>query len=184
LTYPNNGNDGEWVLVSTTKGYQFPKRNGERAMVFKAQNGVSGDTRKNDNKGIITAASQQYETAVSIRPPYQVGPTKTTQQQVKLTVLPLFVKNENGPYQNSHYNSNNVDMNVYKPSHYNGVIEADPSSQTIEESVAAAANANEANSITASAQKLPKKKRKHTKNYAIMRKNPGSDSTAMLAAVS
>jgi hypothetical protein len=103
---------------------------------------------------------------------------------VKLTVLPLFVKNENGPYQSPHYNNNNVDMNVYKPSHYNGVIEVDPSSQTIEESVAAAANANEANSITASAQKMPKKKRKHTKNYAVMRKNPGSDSTAMLAAVS
>lgn len=183
LTYPNG--DGEWVLVSTTKGYQFPKRNGERAMLFQAQNGVDGtDTRKNDNKGIITAASQQYDTAVSIRPPYQIGPTKTTQQQVKLTVLPHFVKNENGPQKNPHYSNNhhqynNMDVSVYRPSNYNGIIESDPSSQTIEESVAAAANANDGNSVAQSV----KKKRKAIKNYAVMRKNTASDSTAMLAAV-
>lgn len=184
LTYPNG--DGEWVLVSTTKGYQFPKRNGQRAMMFQAQNGVKGtDTRKNDNKGIITAASHQYETAVTFRPPYQAGPTKTSQQQVKLTVLPLFTKNENRPQQSHHqYHHNNMEVNVYKPSHYNGVIETEPSSQTVEESVASAAHANESNSVTASAQKIPKKKRKHIKNYAVMRKNSGSDSTAVLAAVS
>lgn len=181
LTYPNGGASGEWILVSTTKGYQFPKRNGQRAMLFQAQNGI-GDTRKNDNRGIITAASQIYEHAVSIRPPFQVGPTKTTQQQVKLTVLPLLVKHENRP---NHYNGNNkVEMNVYKPSNYNGIIETEPSKQTIEESVAAAASANEANSIVASSQSLPKKKRKRTKNYAVWRKNSGGDSTAMLAAVS
>lgn len=181
LSYPNGGADGEWILVSTTKGYQFPKRNGQRAMLFQAQNGVSGsDTRKNDNKGIITAASQQYETAVSVRPPYQAGPTKTTQQQVKLTVLPLFTKkNENIPHQ-GHYN--NMEVGVYKPSKYNGIIETEPSTQTIEESVVAAATAN---SITANAQKAPKKtKRKYMKNYAVMRKNPAGDSTAVLAAVS
>lgn len=181
LTYPGSGSDGEWVLVSTTKGYQFPKRNGQRAMLFQAQNGVEGtDTRKNDNKGIITAASQHHETSIPYRPPYQVGPTKTTQQQVKLTILPLFVKNENRPHYNS--NSNNMDVNVYKPPNYNGIIETEPSSQTIEESVAAAASANEANAITASAQILPKRKRKRVKNY-VMRKNPSSDSTAVLAAV-
>lgn len=185
ITYPNGGSSGEWILVSTTKGYQFPKRHGQRAMMFQAQNGI-GDTRKNDNKGIITAASQMYEN--SVRPPFpsqqnrpQVGPTKTTQQQVKLTVLPLFVKNENRP--NGYGNNNKVEMSVYKPSNYNGIIETEPSKQTIEESVAAAANANEANSIAASAQTLPKKKRKRTKNYALVRKNP-NDSTAVLAAVS
>lgn len=181
LTYPNaGGSSGEWILVSTTKGYQFPKRHGQRAMLFQAQNGI-GDTRKNDNKGIITASSQIYENSVPIRPPYQVGPTKTTQQQVKLTVLPLYVKNDKRP---SHYTSSNkVEMNVYKPSGYNGIIETEPSKQTIEESVAAAANANEANSMAANAQTLPKKKRKRTKNYALLRKNPSSDSTAVLAAV-
>lgn len=184
LTYPTAGGDGEWVLVSTTKGYQFPKRNGQRAMMFKAQNGVSGtDTRKNDHKGIITAASQQYETAVTFRPPHQVGPTKTSQQQVKLTVLPLFTKNEKRPHQ-SHHHQHNMEVNVYKPSNYNGVIETEPSTQTVEESVATAAYANEANSVAASAQKIPKKKRKHVKNYAVMRKSHGSDSTAVLAAVS
>lgn len=177
LTYPNSGADGDWVLVSTTKGYQFPKRNGQRAMLFQAQNGVAGsDTRNTDNKGIITAASQQ--SSISIRPPnYQVGPTKTTQQQVKLTVLPLFVKHEK-PFYDSHHN---MDVNVYKPSSYNGIIETEPSSQTIEESVAAAAIGNEGNALAPTA---PKKKRKPNRNYALMRKNQGADSTAMLAAVS
>lgn len=31
FSHPDNGN-GEWVLVSTTKGYQTPKRNGKRAL--------------------------------------------------------------------------------------------------------------------------------------------------------
>lgn len=187
LSYPNGGGDGEWVLVSTTKGYQFPKRHGQRAMMFQAQNGISGtDTRKNDNKGIITAAaSQQYETSVSIKPSFQVGPTKTTQQQVKLTVLPLFTKkNENKPYQGHQQNYNNMEVGVYKPSNYNGVIETEPSTQTIEESVAATATANKVNSSPGNAQKTTKKtKRKQMKNYAVMRKNPGGDSTAVLAAV-
>ena len=187
LSYPNSGSDGEWILVSTTKGYQFPKRNGQRAMLFKAQNGVSGtDTRKYDNKGIITAASQHYETSVSIKPPFQAGPTKTTQQQVKLTVLPLFTKkDENRPYQGQQQHYNNMEVGVYKPANYNGIIETEPSTQTIEESVAAAAAANGGNSIITNVQKPTKKsKRKYMKNYAVMRKNPGSDSTAVLAAVS
>lgn len=179
LTYPNGGGDGEWVLVSTTKGYQFPKRNGQRAMLMQAQNGMDGtDTRKNDNKGIITAASQQYEISVPYKSPYQVGPTKTTQQQVKLTVLPLYVKNEN-----KHHNNYNQNMDVYKPSGYNGIIETEPSKQTIEESVAATAAVSESNSI-ANAQNPPKRKRKPFKNYALMRKSQASDSTAVLAAVS
>lgn len=33
LSYPENGN-GEWVLISTTKGYQYPRRQGQRAMTF------------------------------------------------------------------------------------------------------------------------------------------------------
>lgn len=114
-----------------------------------------------------------------------------TQQHVKLTVLPLFNKNENRPIQNQNNQyhqsgNNNMEVNVYKPSKYNGIIETEPSTQTIEESVAAAANANEANSLAASAQKVPKKKKIRTRNYAVMRKNPGvnGDSTAVLAAVS
>lgn len=136
-------------------------------MLFQAQNGVGGDeTRKNDNKGIITAAaSQKYETAVSIHPHHQSGPTKMSQQHVKLTVLPLFVKNDQG-----HKNYNNMDVNLYRPSNYNGVLETAPSSQTIEESVATAAHANEANAITSSAQKVPKKKRKPVmKNYVSIK---------------
>lgn len=198
MTYPGSG-EGEWVLVSTTKGYQFPKRHGQRAMLFQAQNGVHGtDTKKHDNNGIITAASQQNEVAVrppfysanTLRPPH--GPTKMTQQHVKLTVLPLFNnKNENRPIQNQNSNQhhqsggNNMEVNVYKPSKYNGIIETEPSTQTIEESVAAAASANEANSLAANAQKATKKKKIRTRNYAVMRKNPvNGDSTAVLAAVS
>lgn len=33
FSHPENGN-GEWVLVSTTKGYQTPSRHGQRAMAF------------------------------------------------------------------------------------------------------------------------------------------------------
>lgn len=195
LTYPGSG-EGEWVLVSTTKGYQFPKRHGQRAMLFQAQNGVHGsDTKKHDTNGIITAASQQHE--ISVRPPFHSpntlrpphGPTKMTQQHVKLTVLPLFNKNENRPIQNQnnqHHQSggNNMEVNVYKPSKYNGIIETEPSTQTIEESVAAAANANEANALSATAPKASKKKKIRTRNYAVMRKNVNGDSTAVLAAVS
>ncbi|XP_055543027.1 uncharacterized protein LOC129728604 [Wyeomyia smithii] len=32
-SYPNGGN-GEWVLISTTKGYQYPRRQGQRAISF------------------------------------------------------------------------------------------------------------------------------------------------------
>lgn len=78
-----------------------------------------------------------------------------------------------------------MEVNVYKPSKYNGIIETEPSTQTIEESVAAAASANEANSLAANAQKATKKKKIRTRNYAVMRKNPvNGDSTAVLAAVS
>lgn len=35
-SYPENGN-GEWVLISTTKGYQYPRRQGQRAMSFAPQ---------------------------------------------------------------------------------------------------------------------------------------------------
>lgn len=79
-----------------------------------------------------------------------------------------------------------MEVNVYKPSKYNGIIETEPSTQTIEESVAAAASANEANSLAATAPKATKKKKIRTRNYAVMRKNPGvnGDSTAVLAAVS
>lgn len=174
LTYPNSGSDGEWVLVSTTKGYQLPNRNGQRAMLFQAQNGVKSDSNKGD-VGIITAAeSQTYETSVSIRPPTPAGPTKITQQQIKLTIL---------PHKKHDYGSNqkpSMNVGIYKPSPYDGIIETEPSTQTIEESVALASSANDANSITP---KQPKKKRKLMKNYAVMRKNPGSDSTAMIAAV-
>ena len=188
MTYPNNGNDGEWVLVSTTKGYQFPKRNGQRAMSFSVQNGVNGGNNniKNVNGIITAAASQQIESTIDIRPP-AVAPTQISQQNgVKLNILPLFVNKDSNPYNNN--NNNQMEMNVYQQepsgyynnSPYAGMLETDPSSQTIEESVAAAANANESNSIKNSA---TKKKRKQNKNYSVMRKNFGSDSTAVLAAV-
>ncbi|XP_055598940.1 uncharacterized protein LOC129748365 [Uranotaenia lowii] len=32
-SYPENGN-GEWILISTTKGYQYPRRHGQRAITF------------------------------------------------------------------------------------------------------------------------------------------------------
>ncbi|XP_053696729.1 uncharacterized protein LOC128744015 [Sabethes cyaneus] len=32
-SYPDSGN-GEWVLISTTKGYQYPRRHGQRAISF------------------------------------------------------------------------------------------------------------------------------------------------------
>lgn len=35
-SYPENGN-GEWVLISTTKGYQYPRRKGQRAITFAPQ---------------------------------------------------------------------------------------------------------------------------------------------------
>lgn len=197
VTYPNSGADGEWILISTTKGYQHAKRHGQRAMLFKAQNGFQNDdNKKGGNNGIITAAeSRPHE--VAIKPPrnhhyhHSSGPTKLMNQQTKLTVLPLYVSDES-------YQSNSaasvgagggsstmeVNTSVYKPSNYNGIIEADPSQQTIEESVAAAAHANEQNAVAVNSQKPTKKKvRKHNKNFTIMRKNSGSDSASVLAAV-
>ncbi|CRL03909.1 CLUMA_CG017030, isoform A [Clunio marinus] len=181
-TYPSSGVDGEWVLISTTKGYQFPKRNGQRAMMFKAQNSAgSTETMKNEDNGIISSGSHQYNNFVSLRPS-QIAPTKMTQQQVKLNVLPLF--------QSSTYNKkspNQMELNLYKPNtNYGGLIETEPSTQTVEESAAAAGYGNELNSVTTVAQNSPKKKRKpNKKNYALMRQNNGDgDSTAVLAAVS
>ena len=145
-------------------------------MSFLATNGVNSDSKYTDNKGIITAESQKVETVV--RPHRRTGPTKMTQQQVKLTVLPLYVNDPEIPnYQN---NENDVKMDVFRPSSYNGLIETDQGSQTVEESVA-----NETNAVAVSTKPVnkTKKKRKVLKNY-LMRKNAGnSDSSAMIAAV-
>lgn len=189
MTYPNSGADGEWVLVSTTKGYQNAKRHGQRAMLLQTQNGFTNkdDTssiKTSGNSGIITAsASQPHE--IVIKPP-QHGPTKLMNQQMKLTVMPLKVVDRN--YQSSATTAGVGGMevnkhNVYQPSSYNGIIEADPSPQTIEESVAAAAHANEQNSMVVSAKPKKKKVRKYNKNYTIMRKNSENDSATVLAAV-
>ncbi|KAG5672170.1 hypothetical protein PVAND_002321 [Polypedilum vanderplanki] len=198
-TYPHNG-EGEWVLVSTTKGYQFPKRNGQRAMSFAAQNGFGSNNhdsiKHNDNKGIITAASQNVEV---YHRPHQSGPTKMSQQQVKLTVLPLFVNNEQNGNNNNNQHHNDIDMSVYKPGNhqnqyyqqppqpqqqvqqaYGGLIETVQSNQTVEES---AANVN--NEAQTSTLNKSKKKRKVMKKNYLMRKSSGgtADSTAMIAAV-
>ncbi|XP_053670955.1 uncharacterized protein LOC128721244 [Anopheles nili] len=43
-TYPDRGN-GEWVLISTTKGYQYPKRrHGQRAITFTPASATSHQT--------------------------------------------------------------------------------------------------------------------------------------------
>lgn len=146
-------------------------------MSFLASNGVNSDSKYSDNKGIITAESQKVESV--IRPHRRTGPTKMTQQQVKLTVLPLYVNDPANP--NYQGNDKDVQMDVYRPSSYNGLIETDQGSQTVEESVA-----NESTAVAVSAvpvNKPPKKKRKVLKNY-LMRKNAGnSDSSAVIAAV-
>lgn len=146
-------------------------------MSFLAQNGLNSDSKYSDNKGIITASeSQQIDTVV--RPHRRTGPTKMTQQQVKLTVLPLFVKdtpgNNDKPYEND------VNMGVFRPATYDGLIETEQNSQTVEES---AANASETNAVATVPINKTKKKRKVMKNY-LMRKNAGnSDSSAVIAAV-
>lgn len=174
--------------MSTTKGYQYPKRNGQRAMMFKTQNSVSSasDKQYNDH-GIITAAeSQNIDTVV--RPPqnyhgHRPSPTKISQQPaVKLTVLPLFI-NDKKPTTSNGYGSNNgdkVNVSLYKPSStstYHGIIESDQSDQTVEESV------NQAHAVAAVSQKKKKRKVIKKKNYALMRKNGQSDSSAVIAAV-
>ncbi|XP_058117855.1 uncharacterized protein LOC131289232 [Anopheles ziemanni] len=46
VSYPDNGN-GEWVLISTTKGYQYPKRrHGQRAITFTPATSTSHQTVK------------------------------------------------------------------------------------------------------------------------------------------
>ena len=145
-------------------------------MSFQATNGVNSDSKypDNNNKGIITAESQKVDTVV--RPHRRTGPTKMTQQQVKLTVLPLFV---NDPIANSNQNNeNDVKMGVFRPSTYDGLIETEQSHQTVEESAA-----NESNAAAVVPVNKTKKRRKVMKNY-LMRKNAGSsDSSAVIAAV-
>lgn len=171
--------------MSTTKGYQYPKRNGQRAMLFKTQNSVGSSNlnQYNDHHGVITAAESQNVDTV-VRPPqnyhHRPSPTKLTQQQaVKLTVLPLFIK-EQKPTTSNGYNGNNnnrdkVNVSLYKPSSTNSYydIENDQSDQTIEESV------NQAHVMSQNKKKKVIKK----KNYALMRKNGQSDSSAVIAAV-
>ncbi|XP_049285768.1 uncharacterized protein LOC125764999 [Anopheles funestus] len=46
VSYPDRGN-GEWVLISTTKGYQYPKRrHGQRAITFSPATSTSHQTVK------------------------------------------------------------------------------------------------------------------------------------------
>jgi hypothetical protein len=175
VTYPNsNYSNGEWVLLSTTKGYQVPRKKNQRAMSFKAQNGVATHSNFQPNKtpGIITSSSNKYE---SVYPPaLYSGPTVTTQQKgIKLSVLPLYT-DENQP---------DGSVSLYKPPDrddpYHGMIEVAPSTETIEESVSAAAQANEQNSIASN--KIGKKKKR--KNYGLMRRQSGDTTSSVLAAV-
>lgn len=148
-------------------------------MTFLAQNGLNNDSKYPDNKGIITASESQNVDTV-VRPHRRTGPTKMTQQQVKLTVLPLFV---NDPSSNNKKPSESeVNMGIFRPSTYDGLIETEQTDQTVEES-AANASVSETNAVAAKPVKKTKKKRKVLKNY-LMRKNAGnSDSSAMIAAV-
>jgi hypothetical protein len=129
-----------------------------------------------DNKGIITASGSSHIEQV-VRPHRRIGPTKMTNQQLKLTVLPLYVNhnsNNNYPQQQT----SDVNMSVYKPSPYDGLIEAEQTNQTVEES---AANAQQAPQSSSSPSK---KKRKVIKKNYVMRKSSGnSDSSAVIAAV-
>ena len=170
--HPTLNGDGEWVLVSTTKGYQFPKRNGQRAMAFKAQN---GPPKPNKNTIITSSSAHEHYIATSPTQLSSIGPTSTTQQKgVKLTVLPLYLNGENNFHEPDYnYNKHHHLQNSYSP--YDSMLEMDPSSQTIEESVSAANLANSANSL--------KKKRK-VRNYSMRKQmNLKPDSNAVFAAV-
>lgn len=178
--HPTLNGDGQWVLVSTTQGYksyEFPKRNGQRAITFKAQNGASGQSKPNKNTIITSSSAHEHYIATSPTQLSQIGPTSTTQQKgVKLTVMPLYINNSpessfNVPEYN--FNKHNHLQNSYSP--YESMLETDPSSQTIEESVSAANLANSANSL--------KKKRK-VRNYSMRKQlNLKPDSNAVFAAV-
>lgn len=65
-SYPSSGN-GEWVLISTTKGYHNNKRHGKRAVVYNATNhqGLTVIPEKNNFNKVSSAYSGLIEIANS-----------------------------------------------------------------------------------------------------------------------
>lgn len=108
-SHPAEGN-GEWVLISTTKGYQSPanrRQHGKRAMSF-------------------------HETAASLN-----SPQITSHKAIKLTVLPaLNIDNKNSTFSTD----KNKNVKPAMVTSHGGLLEVESSFQTVDEAVAESGN--------------------------------------------
>lgn len=112
-SHPIEGN-GEWVLISTTKGYQAPanrRQQGKRAMSFQ-------------------------QTAASLNAPHFVA-----HKGVKLTVLPALGSDSKNSTFSTDANSNPKPAMITS---HGGLLEIEPSFQSVDDAVAAAAHADTA----------------------------------------
>ena len=113
--YPQNG-DGEWVLVSTTKGFQYPKRNGQRAMTFTPATTTSHKTVKltvlpakdaNDmttaHNGLIEVSTSQQTVEESASQDHQQKPlvSKLPKKRRKSSNLRMQMINNDDPVDTS-----------------------------------------------------------------------------------
>lgn len=160
-----SGVEGSWVLLSTNRGYQYPKRHGQRAISFKSQNHVNTNSPQ---KGSI-ASSESYNHEV-YELPQPLKPTIISHQKgVKLTVLP------------AESNNSDISVSLYKPANgssddpYNGILEVAPSTEPLEQEVAIGS------SISNPTKK--KKNKNKQKPYNVMRTQTQSDISPVLAAV-
>lgn len=104
---PNEGN-GEWVLISTTKGYQIPgghRQHGKRAMSL-SQSGVT-----------------------------QNAPSIVAHKAVKLTVLPALAPNPNNFNKSSAFSTDNHKPSIITS--HGGLLEVGGNDQTVDEHVKA-----------------------------------------------
>lgn len=114
---PNEGN-GEWVLISTTKGYQVP------------------NNRRQHGKRSMSMSAPVAMNAAHI----------VDHKAVKLTVLPAIGSQNDG--KNSTFSSDAVNMKPTMISSYGGMIEVEATNQTVEEHVKATAQSHSVSANT------------------------------------
>lgn len=101
-------NNGEWVLISTTKGYQFPNR------------------RQQGKRALFQPNDKQSSVTVNVAPPQSIRMHKT----LKLTVLPALDPDKNSTFSTDPKRKPTTTI-------HGGMLEVDATHETIEDDVRA-----------------------------------------------
>lgn len=76
-SYPSNGN-GEWVLISTTKGYHFPTKYGKRAIALTNSDSSASASQQQSSITAASTSSNVQSVQISVLPKGGMNSTNTT----------------------------------------------------------------------------------------------------------